>query len=99
MKVDSYDFYVPIAVVFGGNFLFFFWCQLKQDNSLIDVFWGITFVLPILALMLKRFLDESSGAPQPDTRAWIVLGLVSAWALRLSFHIGLRHKGEEDFRY
>ena len=28
-KVDSYDFYVPIAVVFIGNFLFFFWCQWK----------------------------------------------------------------------
>ena len=31
-------------------------------------------------------------------RVWIVLAVVTIWALRLSLHIGLRHKGE-DYRY
>ena len=57
--------------------------------------WGLSFVFPIVALILKRFHE---GGTEPDTRAWIVLSLVTVWALRLAFHIGLRHKGE-DFRY
>jgi steroid 5-alpha reductase family enzyme len=92
--VDPWYFYLPILVVFGGNFLFFFWCQYKQDNSFIDVFWGITFVTPILSLMAKRYND---GNP-PDARCFLVLALNTCWALRLSYHIMMRHKGE-DFRY
>ena len=94
-KIEAWDYYLPLMVVFGCNFLFFFWCQYKKDNSFIDVFWGLTFVFPIVALILKRLLD---GGPSPDIRSWIVLALVTCWALRLAFHIGLRHKGE-DFRY
>ena len=92
--IDS-DFYWPVIIVFGGNFLFFFWCQWVRDNSWIDVMWGQTFVTPILGLILKRYLE---GGPTPDLRSWIVLGLVSVWAMRLSIHIATRHKGE-DFRY
>ena len=55
----------------------------------------MTFVFPIVGLIIKRYLD---GGPGPDIRTWVVLGLVTTWALRLSFHIGLRHNGE-DFRY
>lgn len=31
-------------------------------------------------------------------RVWLVLAMVTIWALRLAFHIGLRHT-QEDFRY
>lgn len=44
--VDAADFYIPVLVVFVGNTLFFFFCQWKKDNSFIDAFWGITFMLP-----------------------------------------------------
>lgn len=57
--------------------------------------WSLTFIFPIVGLIIKRFLD---GGPSPDVRSWIVLGLVSIWALRLAIHIGVRHVGE-DFRY
>ena len=26
IKVDAADFWLPVVIVFGGNFLFFFWC-------------------------------------------------------------------------
>lgn len=65
-----------------------------KDNSWIDVWWGFTFVFPIIAIMIKRWVEGGSVY----VRQYIVLGLVFIWALRLGLHIGLRHKGE-DFRY
>ena len=94
-KADAYDFLVPILIPFMTQFFFFFWCQWKKDNSFIDVMWSLTFIFPIIGLIIKRFLDDG---PSPDVRSWIVLSLVSIWALRLAIHIGVRHSGE-DFRY
>ena len=88
------DFWLPVAVVFGANLLFGIFCQIVKDNSWIDVWWGWTFVLPNVALIIKKFIMEEEVV----LRVWIVLAVVTIWALRLSLHIGLRHKGE-DFRY
>lgn len=66
-----------------------------KDNSYIDVHWGLSFVYPLIAIINKRCFWSG---PYPDQRAWLVLALVTVWALRLSFHILVRHK-EEDFRY
>ena len=90
------DWYLPLIVVFGGNALFFIFCQWKKDNSYIDALWGLTFVFPCVALIILRYSNESK--PIPDTRCWVVLSLVALWSLRLCWHILRRHK-EEDFRY
>ena len=55
---DAADFYIPILVLFLGNFLFFFWCQYKKDNSYIDSLWGLTFVFPALAVFIKRYASD-----------------------------------------
>ena len=44
------DFLLPAGVTLGGNVLLYLYCQKKKDNSLIDAFWGITFVTPHLAI-------------------------------------------------
>jgi len=54
-EVDLWDFLLPLLVVFIGNLLFGVFCQIVKDNSWIDVYWGITFILPILALFIKRW--------------------------------------------
>lgn len=95
-NVDASDFWLPIVVVFGGNFLFFFFCQWKKDNSYIDALWGLTFWFPILALILKRYVSDTSQ--DPDARCWIVATLVGIWGIRLCQHILKRHRAE-DFRY
>jgi steroid 5-alpha reductase family enzyme len=91
---DAVDFWLPILVVFLGNCLAFAFCQVKKDNSYIDVLWGLTFVTPVLALII---LYLATGQ-EVYARVWLVLTLVTLWAIRLALHIGLRHKGE-DFRY
>lgn len=85
-----------MLVVFGGNTLFFFFCQWKKDNSYIDALWGLTFLFPCLSLILSRYIADTR--PDPDARCWIVLGLVAIWSIRLCWHILKRHK-DEDFRY
>lgn len=66
--------------------------QLKKDNSIVDIAWGPGFLLiALLQLIIKA---------SPDTKDFILTGMIFIWALRLSIHIFLRSKGKgEDFRY
>jgi len=82
---DAADFYIPLIIVFGGNALFFIFCQIKKDNSYIDAYWGISFLLPLVGLLIKRYAQ--AGKPDPDARCWVVVACVAIWAVRLCFHI------------
>jgi steroid 5-alpha reductase family enzyme len=64
-----------------------------RDASIADVAWGWLFVAGAGAAMLTH------GTCSP--RAWLALGLVSVWALRLSVHLLVRGlaRGAEDRRY
>ena len=93
-EADMWDFLLPVIVVFGFNTLLFIYCQIKKDNSIIDTFWGPMATFPLIALIIKKYLN---GTP-PDVRCWLTFVLVSLWAIRLAWHIGRRHSGE-DYRY
>jgi len=64
-----------------------------RNASIIDVFWGIGFILVIWL----------TWALTPQGYLWrrqLVTALVTIWGLRLAVHIGLRNWGKpEDFRY
>jgi steroid 5-alpha reductase family enzyme len=62
-----------------------------NDNSIIDIFWGFGFIITSTILMI---LTENL-----TPRAIITLIFVFIWGIRLSFHIGIRHTGQEDYRY
>ena len=63
-----------------------------KDNSIVDVAYGVAFVLTCGS----AFLVYGDG----HARQWLVVSLVSIWGLRLAFHIFQRKQGEgEDFRY
>jgi steroid 5-alpha reductase family enzyme len=63
---------------------------IKKDNSIVDIFWGLGFVL-IAILTMQRGV--------PGLRGLIYL-LVCLWGLRLAVHIFIRNQGRgEDFRY
>lgn len=71
-----------------------FWfvvAQLLKDNGIMDVAWGIGFI--IIAWWMHYFYPNSQ-------RLGIAL-LVTIWGLRLSLYIFIRNlkKGKEDFRY
>ena len=86
-------FYYPIAILFLiFNCLYFIvQCCLKRDNSWIDSFWGISFVIPNMIIVALR----------RDMLTWRMLLVnvpIIIWALRLSIYIFRRHKSE-DQRY
>lgn len=87
-------FWLPILVVFLCNICAFIFCQIKKDNSYIDIVWGIIFIMPIISILTIRIVDAVSI----PARIWLVAAFVTIWGIRLAIHIGLRHK-EEDFRY
>jgi steroid 5-alpha reductase family enzyme len=63
-----------------------------RDASIVDVFWGLGFAL------LAWFYCLLS--PEPTVRAWLVVGLITAWGVRLALHIHRRNHGKgEDARY
>jgi steroid 5-alpha reductase family enzyme len=72
--------------------IFFIVAQLKKDNSIVDIGWGIGLIQIALYTMYK---NPSAGLLQ-----YCVTILVLLWGLRLSSHITLRHSRiGEDQRY
>ena len=65
---------------------------LRKNNSIVDIGWGIGFVLLAWTLLVLRL-------PLALVRTTITL-LVTLWGVRLFYHILKRNHGKpEDFRY
>ncbi|MDF1795111.1 MAG: DUF1295 domain-containing protein [Coxiellaceae bacterium] len=80
-----------IAVIIFFHLLYIIALAIK-DNSIVDIGWGLSFVILTLGLAWSQF---PLGASQ-----WIAASLVVIWGLRLSVHIAMRKRGHgEDFRY
>lgn len=64
----------------------------KKDVSIVDSLWSIMFLVAALYVVWMT--------PEVSTKSWLLLGLVTLWALRLSIFITIRNWGEsEDRRY
>jgi steroid 5-alpha reductase family enzyme len=65
---------------------------IKKDNSIVDIAWGLGF---ILVATLNFFLE-----PGFEARHFLVTAMILLWGSRLAIHIAIRNKGKgEDFRY
>jgi steroid 5-alpha reductase family enzyme len=85
-------FLLAISVVVVFMTAVFVLAMYLKDNSIVDVAYGLAFILASWA----AFLAHGSGHP----RQFLVLVLVTLWGARLAVHILLRKSGEgEDFRY
>lgn len=81
-----------LLVLFIYFFLFFLVGTLIKNNSIVDMGWGIGFV--ILAWFTTLRSDNVGGANL------LITILISIWGLRLFYHIMKRNLGKgEDFRY
>ena len=66
---------------------------IVKDASIIDIFWGPSFI--VLGSSLIIFMDKLYSE-----RALMILFLVILWGMRLAIHLGIRNIGHgEDFRY
>jgi steroid 5-alpha reductase family enzyme len=83
------DIVILIILYFS---LFFVVGTLIKNNSIVDIGWGIGFVL-IAWYTYSRDTTVVLGQ-------WIMTLLVSIWGLRLFYHIAKRNLGKgEDYRY
>lgn len=46
------EFWLPVVAVIAANTLLFIFCSIVKDNSWIDAFWGIIFVVPIAVVWI-----------------------------------------------
>ncbi len=84
----------PCLSVAALQTLCFTFCQFKKDNSYIDVMWSLSFLLPnYMIIGAKMALNQPI-----DGRTWAINACLTLWAVRLAYHIGKRHTGE-DYRY
>jgi steroid 5-alpha reductase family enzyme len=80
-------------VILGSISLLWLASLLLRDASIVDVFWGIGFIIACWFYFSRT----------PDgylARKLLLSSLVTIWGLRLSLHILIRNWGkQEDFRY
>ena len=83
---------IALGVALAMTTLVWLLSLAKRDASIIDVFWGLGFVL-------LGWVYFAAGDGQA-LRQPLVAGLVTVWGVRLSLHILWRNWGHgEDYRY
>lgn len=86
------NFLVNAVILFVFFVIFFVIAQVKKNNGLADMAWGLGFVVVALTSIIY------SGSY--TLAAIVVTILVMIWGFRLFFFIGLRNWNKpEDFRY
>jgi len=86
------NFLVNAGVLFVFFVIFFIIAQVKKNNGLADMAWGLGFVVIAVTSLIYSGTYSIS--------ALVVTGLVTIWGFRLFFFIGLRNWNKpEDFRY
>lgn len=85
-------FLLAIIVLLVFMNMIFLLALYLEDNSIVDIAYGLAFVLACGA----AFLGKPSGHP----RTILAMILVTAWGIRLAVHLFIRKAGKgEDFRY
>jgi steroid 5-alpha reductase family enzyme len=87
------EFLLSIAfVIWIYMTIIFLYALLKNDNSIVDIFWGLGFIVVAAYSFIKT--------GNLHTKTIVINLMVLIWGVRLAIHIFLRNKGKgEDFRY
>jgi steroid 5-alpha reductase family enzyme len=84
-------YYEVLMVIFTFYILQFALGQFLKNNSIVDTFWGMGFVIVAIYSYYRGY--QSSNAA-------LATLLVTIWGLRLTYYVGKRNIGKpEDFRY
>ena len=95
----SSNIYIQIAgIIFIFMCYVFFLAQIFKNNSIVDIFWGIGFIVVVAFFNItsNSYIDKVTVFTSKD----IVNFFIVIWGLRLAIHIYIKNKGqEEDWRY
>lgn len=82
----------PLLVTLTYFTSIFVIATLMTNNSIVDIGWGLGFVIGAWASLLST--------PSPNLLAYLIVGFITFWGLRLSIRLFNRNVGKpEDFRY
>ncbi|HNL85314.1 MAG TPA: DUF1295 domain-containing protein [Chitinophagales bacterium] len=97
--MNIYTYLTPLGIIFSYMLFVFVLAQIKKDNSIVDIFWGLGFVL-LSTIYTMNATPYVETAPNLPTTALVIHYLVFFWGIRLSFQLLLRNWGKpEDSRY
>jgi steroid 5-alpha reductase family enzyme len=83
---------VSLAAAAGAFTLLWLISLPIKDSSIVDPFWGASYVLVAWVAW--------SVAEDPGSRQLLLAALVSVWGLRLTLYLSIRNLGKgEDYRY
>lgn len=83
---------LPLGITFAYFTAIFVVATIISNNSIVDIGWGLGFVIGAWATLLTT--------QAPNLLAYIVVGFITVWGLRLSIRLFNRNiKKPEDFRY
>lgn len=85
--------FLSIYLILLGYFLIWFVvAQIKKNNGLIDIAWGMSFVVTAVSSLIM------SGTV--NLTKMIMLGVIALWGMRLSIYLFIRNwNKQENFRY
>jgi steroid 5-alpha reductase family enzyme len=85
-------FLVNAIVLFVFFNIFFMIAQIKKNNGLADMAWGLGFIVIAISSLVTQGIYSIP--------ALVITGLVALWGFRLFFYIGIRNWNKpEDYRY
>lgn len=83
---------IPMGLTFAYFTTIFVIATLIKNNSIVDIGWGMGFVIGAWATLL---ITET-----PSFVSYLIVGFITLWGLRLSARLFRRNVGKpEDFRY
>lgn len=86
------------CIIACSMLLLFLVAQYLENNSIVDIFWGLGFCLVTAWLLYREYSNALEG--QPLFPLFLFSALIFAWGLRLAFYIFRRNRGHgEDWRY
>ncbi|CDW80930.1 membrane protein [Stylonychia lemnae] len=80
----------PWFTVLACNVILYIIAQRIKDNGIVDISWGLVFLMPNLAILTINY--------NLNMRTYLVTSMITVWAIRMALSNGLRHNGE-DWRY
>lgn len=90
--LDWGDYGLSLALIAAVAIAFWVVSLIRNDVSIVDSLWSLMFLVLLGCYMWL------GGRSEP--RAWLILLMVTVWAVRLSAFISIRNQGEaEDHRY
>ena len=99
IELGSLEFWSPLFAVLSFHFVFFWISYLRKDNGMIDIAWGLDFIIANLVIIVIRC---SNGGVKENLDARMIISnlMVAAWGLRMAIHVALRTElGKEDRRF